>query len=370
MQSGQPSEFRQKLGEALEAYWEITREIDEVAARIRKAEEHRTNVSDHIFDKVTSEYHDEQERLRNQREPLAARVAECRGQLQDELKRVEETLRGLEDRANEVEFRCTVGEFSRDEYDQRLSELRPEIDSARAEQAEVNELLQRCDLDRRQNDRDPAAGGRRADDPAETPNPVATPDPAPRTDVYSTPPTVEPHAPQSHTSQPHAPQPHAPAPQSSAPQSEATPQPVATASDLPNAFEDLKGWADTVDLQEKAQTEDPLAALADPDTRGESASGGVPASFVTVRSNGLEKRVPLLPMTMSIGREHDNNIEIKDPEVARYHARISYSGGRHVLEDLASSTGTWLNGERTQLSAINDGDVVKVGSTELEIKIG
>jgi pSer/pThr/pTyr-binding forkhead associated (FHA) protein len=37
------------------------------------------------------------------------------------------------------------------------------------------------------------------------------------------------------------------------------------------------------------------------------------------------------------------------------------------VEDLSSSTGTWVNGERTQRAALSHGDVIRVGQTELAL---
>ncbi|MCI0451224.1 MAG: FHA domain-containing protein, partial [Candidatus Latescibacteria bacterium] len=98
--------------------------------------------------------------------------------------------------------------------------------------------------------------------------------------------------------------------------------------------------------------------------------GGKPAhtpSLVFVNGPHAGESVPLLPTTLTIGREHDNNIELKDPDVARYHARVLYERGNYVVEDLDSTTGTWVNGQRTRRVALNNGDVLRVGSTEIAI---
>jgi pSer/pThr/pTyr-binding forkhead associated (FHA) protein len=90
-------------------------------------------------------------------------------------------------------------------------------------------------------------------------------------------------------------------------------------------------------------------------------------SLVFVNGPHAGESVPLLPTTLTIGREHDNNVELKDPDVARYHARIVHERGSYVVEDLDSTTGTWVNGQRTKRSPLNHGDVVRVGTTEIAI---
>jgi FHA domain len=96
------------------------------------------------------------------------------------------------------------------------------------------------------------------------------------------------------------------------------------------------------------------------------ASSSLP-SLVFVSGPYTGQAIALLPTTLTIGREHDNNVEIKDPEVARYHARILRERDDFVVEDLNSSTGTWVNGERKQRTVLSHGDVIRVGQTELAL---
>ncbi|MFQ5510285.1 MAG: FHA domain-containing protein [Candidatus Krumholzibacteriia bacterium] len=139
---------------------------------------------------------------------------------------------------------------------------------------------------------------------------------------------------------------------------------------------------DTPDAPTAATDDDPLAALSDSSapagpaatTRGKKRGGvgtrekprGFPVLIIT-KGPGAGKKLPLVPMTMTIGREHDNNIELKDEEVSRYHARISYESGEYVIKDLDSSSGTWVNEERIAEAALNQGDRIQVGATELVI---
>ena len=89
--------------------------------------------------------------------------------------------------------------------------------------------------------------------------------------------------------------------------------------------------------------------------------------LIIVKGPGAGKKLPLVPVTMTVGREHDNNIELKDEEVARYHARISFERGQYVLEDLESSSGTWVNDEMVDQAVLEHGDKIRVGTTEMII---
>jgi pSer/pThr/pTyr-binding forkhead associated (FHA) protein len=72
-------------------------------------------------------------------------------------------------------------------------------------------------------------------------------------------------------------------------------------------------------------------------------------------------------VTMTLGREHDNNIELKDKDVSRYHARIIFSSGEYHIQDLDSSSGTFVNGDSITEKQLSHGDKINVGSTELLI---
>lgn len=48
----------------------------------------------------------------------------------------------------------------------------------------------------------------------------------------------------------------------------------------------------------------------------------------------------------TLGRDVANDIVIGDPEVSRQHSRITRTPGGYVLEDMGSTNGTFVNGER------------------------
>ncbi len=65
---------------------------------------------------------------------------------------------------------------------------------------------------------------------------------------------------------------------------------------------------------------------------------------------------------ITIGRDPTNSITINDAEISRRHARLSYQGGKYVLEDLGSTNGTFVNGQRLAgPRVLKSGEVVSFG---------
>lgn len=70
-------------------------------------------------------------------------------------------------------------------------------------------------------------------------------------------------------------------------------------------------------------------------------------------------------MEYRIGRNADNDIVVNQQSVSRYHGVIKVGENQIVYEDLGSSNGSFINGNRvTGPVIINENDIIKVG-TEL-----
>ncbi|MBM4379908.1 MAG: FHA domain-containing protein, partial [Deltaproteobacteria bacterium] len=66
--------------------------------------------------------------------------------------------------------------------------------------------------------------------------------------------------------------------------------------------------------------------------------------------------------SVTIGRNSDCDVVLYDSGISRKHARIFISGGVLSVEDLGSSNGTLVNGERVQGSLdLQDGDILTLG---------
>ena len=79
------------------------------------------------------------------------------------------------------------------------------------------------------------------------------------------------------------------------------------------------------------------------------------------------REVPATPGAV-IGRE-GSDIVVADPEVSRRHAAIREHDGGVAIEDLGSTNGTFVNGERIEgLHSLSDGDTVRLGSTTWRLR--
>ncbi|MEU6076121.1 FHA domain-containing protein [Micromonospora sp. NPDC047074] len=81
---------------------------------------------------------------------------------------------------------------------------------------------------------------------------------------------------------------------------------------------------------------------------------------------GLSFRVA--PERQVIGRAPTVDIVVHDAHLSRQHAEIWLTGEGASLADLGSTNGTWLNDRRiTGVERLADGDVIRLGRTELRV---
>jgi pSer/pThr/pTyr-binding forkhead associated (FHA) protein len=65
---------------------------------------------------------------------------------------------------------------------------------------------------------------------------------------------------------------------------------------------------------------------------------------------------------VTIGRDINADIVINIPEVSRRHAQFRLEGGSYILEDLGSTNGTFVNGQRlTTPHRMRDGETIMLG---------
>jgi hypothetical protein len=118
----------------------------------------------------------------------------------------------------------------------------------------------------------------------------------------------------------------------------------------------------------------PAAPPVKPKAAPRSRPGG-PATTSTVSKlvitsgpkAGLE--VPLGSEPMSIGRSSESGLVIRDDYTSSHHARLMLWGEQWMLQDLDSTNGTFLDGQRVGAPvSVPVGAPIKVGATTFELR--
>ncbi|HBY94737.1 MAG TPA: ABC transporter ATP-binding protein [Chloroflexi bacterium] len=111
----------------------------------------------------------------------------------------------------------------------------------------------------------------------------------------------------------------------------------------------------------------PKKVLADGDVVwiAQTVSLTYKTSADTVEMPGAPQHLDLRGRTtLTIGRDPQNDVALNHPAISRNHARLTQRGGAVVIEDLDSSNGTFVNGERLvvgQPRPLRPGDTIRVG---------
>jgi len=87
------------------------------------------------------------------------------------------------------------------------------------------------------------------------------------------------------------------------------------------------------------------------------------ASLFVIRGNDQGSRFEIEDQPVGVGRDAANLVQLHDTEVSRHHAEVRYVDKAHVLADLNSSNGTFVNGRRIKQHRLSTGDQVQLGST-------
>jgi hypothetical protein len=90
------------------------------------------------------------------------------------------------------------------------------------------------------------------------------------------------------------------------------------------------------------------------------------AELIVVGPSGDEKdRISITRAPATIGRLSNNDVVLSDSNVSRRHAELRQDGGRWMLVDLGSTNGTLVNGKLAKEHALDDGDRLTFGTSEM-----
>jgi hypothetical protein len=91
--------------------------------------------------------------------------------------------------------------------------------------------------------------------------------------------------------------------------------------------------------------------------------------MVMFRADGERRSFSLTRDLTVIGRREDCDLRIPLGDVSRKHCRVVRSGDVVSLEDLGSSNGTFVNGQRITETVLNAGDTVQIGPVVFCVQI-
>jgi pSer/pThr/pTyr-binding forkhead associated (FHA) protein len=83
--------------------------------------------------------------------------------------------------------------------------------------------------------------------------------------------------------------------------------------------------------------------------------------LVMFRADGERRSFPVSREMTIIGRREDCDLRIPLGDVSRKHCRMIREADSLRMEDLGSSNGTYVNGQRIQEAILQPGDTVRVG---------
>lgn len=112
-------------------------------------------------------------------------------------------------------------------------------------------------------------------------------------------------------------------------------------------------------------------------------TGPVPAVVLEILSGAHQFRLPADALPAVIGRADAGQARRPAVDLAPYgglergvsrqHARLLWQEGRLMIEDLASTNGTWVNDTRLSPNVphpLRDGDFLRLGSMRLRVRMG
>jgi len=71
---------------------------------------------------------------------------------------------------------------------------------------------------------------------------------------------------------------------------------------------------------------------------------------------------------MSLGRSSTNDIRIQDPAISRRHAVLRITEGKWYIQDLGSTSCTFVNTQRVKGARLQSGDKITLGNTTFKFR--
>ncbi len=90
------------------------------------------------------------------------------------------------------------------------------------------------------------------------------------------------------------------------------------------------------------------------------------ARLIFEKANGERVEIPIENDPLSIGRGTEADVDVGDVEVSRHHCALLLWEDDWVIKDAHSRNGTLVNERRVEIAVLKDGDIVRIGKTDLD----
>ena len=94
------------------------------------------------------------------------------------------------------------------------------------------------------------------------------------------------------------------------------------------------------------------------------------ARLVIKYKSGTTETISLSDKIVTLGRTPANTVQLNDSLASRKHCLIKQETDVYLLRDLKSGNGTSVNGQRIKDHWLEDGDLIKIGTTVLKFVDG
>ncbi len=352
---------------------DVKRERETVSERLAKMGEdkEKEKVSDVVFRRVKRDYESRAAALERKAAPLKDRARSEYGKLKALLDRLESQNSATRLDREEIDFRKRLGEFAKDEYEKKVTELDELLAEQEDQLAETRELRERF-VEAFDTEEELAAAAAAPAPPAESSPAGETVEPA--ESVITAPQPIEEPPP------PPPPAAAAPPPPPPARSRDEMPPSDGTIILPPDGGESAppppppaKEAKPAVAPAAKSPTATKPVAPATASVPAGPAAGKTvvlsPAKLVAIDTDLGAPDFPLQPLTF-VGRTPDNQVRLNKPAVSRRHAQLTQTGPGWTIKDLHSENGTYVNGEKIEERVLADGDRVQIGTVRLVFRAG
>ncbi len=92
--------------------------------------------------------------------------------------------------------------------------------------------------------------------------------------------------------------------------------------------------------------------------------------LIRLRPDGRQDRIPFPEGTLTVGRDKDNSIPIKDVSVSRFHAGFELSNDEVTVRDLGAKNGILVNGVMRSDATLQADDEISIGNARFQVVSG